>query len=63
MTRSMTSVGVLEWDFFAVDADCAGQVSSNSAPWEKNSQWLELLAHSGTPLFIFFPHETVVSSE
>jgi alpha-galactosidase len=45
--------------FFAVDADCAGQTSSNSMPWEKNSQWLDLLAHSGTPLFISFPHETV----
>ena len=45
--------------FFAVDADCAGQVSSRSVPWEKNSQWLRLLAHSGTPLFTSFPHETV----
>jgi alpha-galactosidase len=45
--------------FFAVDADCAGQVSSNSVPWEKNSQWLDLLARSGTPLFTSFPHETV----
>jgi alpha-galactosidase len=45
--------------FFAVDADCAGQVSSNSVPWEKNSQWLDLLAHSGTPLFVSFPRETV----
>jgi alpha-galactosidase len=45
--------------FFAIDADCAGQVSSNSVPWEKNSQWLHLLAHSGTPLFVSFPHETV----
>jgi alpha-galactosidase len=45
--------------FFAVDADCAGQVSSNSVPWEKNSQWLDLLAHSGTPLFVSFPHNSV----
>jgi alpha-galactosidase len=45
--------------FFAVDADCAGQTSSNSVPWEKNSQWLDLLARSGTPLFTSFPHETV----
>ena len=45
--------------FFAVDADCAGQVSSNSVPWEKNSQWLDLLARSGTPLFTSFPRETV----
>jgi alpha-galactosidase len=45
--------------FFAVDADCAGQVSSNSVPWKKNSQWLDLLARSGTPLFVSFPHQTV----
>jgi len=45
--------------FFAVDADCVGQVSSNSVPWAKNSQWLDLLAHSGTPLFVSFPRETV----
>ena len=45
--------------FFAVDADCAGQVSSNSVPWVKNSQWLDLLSHSGTPLFVSFPRSTV----
>jgi alpha-galactosidase len=49
--------------FFAVDADCAGQVSSNSVPWEKNGQWLSLLAHSGTPLFVSFPHETVSAAQ
>jgi alpha-galactosidase len=45
--------------FFAVDSDCAGQVSSNSVPWVKNSQWLYLLAHSGSPLFVSFPRDTV----
>ena len=45
--------------FFAVDGDCAGQVSSNSVSWEKNSQWLYLLAHSGSPLFVSFPRDTV----
>lgn len=45
--------------FFAVDADCVGQVSSNSVPWTKNSQWLDLLAHSGTSLFVSFPRETI----
>jgi alpha-galactosidase len=45
--------------FFAVDGDCAGQTSANSVPWEKNSQWLDLLARSGTPLFVSFPHDTV----
>lgn len=45
--------------FFSVDADCVGQVSSNSVPWIENSQWLELLSHSGAPLFVSFPKNTV----
>jgi alpha-galactosidase len=45
--------------FFDVDADCAGQVSSNSVAWVMNAQWLDLLARSGTPLFVSFPRETV----
>lgn len=36
--------------FFAVDADCVGL--TNIVPWEKNRQWLDVLARSGTPLFV-----------
>ena len=36
--------------FFAVDADCVGL--TNEVPWELNRQWLDLLARSGTPLFV-----------
>lgn len=36
--------------FFAADADCVGL--TNDVPWEKNAQWLDLLARSGTPLFV-----------
>ncbi len=36
--------------FFKVDADCVGLTSQ--VPWEKNRQWLDLLARSGTPLFV-----------
>ena len=36
--------------FFAVDADCVGL--TNDIPWELNRQWLDLLARSGTPLFV-----------
>ena len=36
--------------FFAVDADCVGL--TNRIPWELNRQWLDLLARSGTPLFV-----------
>ena len=49
--------------FFMVDADCAGQTSVHSVPWEKNSQWLDLLAHSGTALFVSFPRETVSAEQ
>jgi alpha-galactosidase len=36
--------------FYATDADCVGL--TNDIPWEKNKQWMQLLAESGTPLFI-----------
>lgn len=36
--------------FFVQDADCVG--ISAAVPWEANRQWLDLLAHSGTALFI-----------
>ena len=36
--------------FFAVDADCVGL--TKQVPWEMNSQWLDLLGRSGTPLFV-----------
>lgn len=45
--------------FYFVDADCVGQVSGNAVPWKKNSQWLDLLAHSGTTLFVSFPSDTL----
>lgn len=36
--------------FFAADADCVGL--TDHVPWELNSQWLDVLARSGTPLFV-----------
>ena len=36
--------------FYAVDADCVGLTTD--IPWELNRQWLDLLARSGTPLFV-----------
>lgn len=36
--------------FYSVDADCVG--ITNEVAWEKNSQWLDVLAKSGTPLFV-----------
>ncbi len=36
--------------FYAVDADCVGLTPQ--VPWELNRQWLDLLARSGTALFV-----------
>ena len=36
--------------FYFVDADCVG--ITENIPWEKNKQWLDVLAKSGTPLFV-----------
>jgi alpha-galactosidase len=36
--------------FYAADADCVGV--TNSIPWALNRQWLDLLARSGTTLFV-----------
>lgn len=36
--------------FYAVDADCVG--ITNDISWELNRQWLDVLARSGTPLFV-----------
>ncbi|MDR3713139.1 MAG: hypothetical protein P4L51_10020 [Puia sp.] len=36
--------------FYAVDGDCVGLTTL--VPWDKNRQWMQLLAESGAPLFI-----------
>jgi alpha-galactosidase len=36
--------------FYAADGDCVGLTTQ--IPWEKNKQWMRLLAESGAPLFI-----------
>lgn len=36
--------------FFAIDADCAA--ITTKVPWQVSAQWLDLLARSGTPLFV-----------
>lgn len=36
--------------FYAADGDCVGLTTQ--IPWEKNKQWMQLLAESSTPLFI-----------
>jgi alpha-galactosidase len=42
--------GIQQGTFYAADPDCVGLTSK--VPWEKNKQWMELVAKSGTPLFI-----------
>lgn len=37
-------------NFYAADGDCVGL--TKDVPWEKNRQWMQLVAGSGTPLFI-----------
>lgn len=43
--------------FYLVDADCCGLAQTNAIPWDKNRQWLDLLARSGTPLFVSWPRQ------
>jgi alpha-galactosidase len=40
--------------FFAADADCVGLTEAEQIPWQYNRQWMDLVARSGTPLFISF---------
>lgn len=42
--------GIHHGAFYAADADCVGLTTK--VPWEKTVKWLELVAKSGTPLFI-----------
>ena len=43
--------------FYAVDGDCVGLTTQ--IPWEKNRQWMQLLAGSGAPLFISAQPEAI----
>ena len=47
--------------FYAVDGDCVGLTTQ--IPWEKNKQWLQLLAESGAPLFISAQPEATGSEQ
>jgi len=43
--------------FYAADGDCVGLTTK--VPWEKNKQWLRLLAESSAPLFISAQPEAI----
>jgi alpha-galactosidase len=47
--------------FFALDADCAG--ITRQIPWERNRQWLDLLARSGTALFVSAAPDAVAAEQ
>lgn len=49
--------GVHHGAFYAADADCVGLTTL--VPWEKNKQWMQLVAGSGTPLFISAQPEAI----
>ena len=42
--------GAQHGTFYSADADCVGLTTQVS--WQKNRQWMDLVARSGTPLFI-----------
>ena len=43
--------------FYSADGDCVGLTTA--VPWEKNRQWMQLVAETGTPLFISAQKEAV----
>ena len=43
--------------FYSADADCASITAG--VPWQLNRQWLDLVARSGTPLFVSLATEAV----
>lgn len=47
--------------FFAVDADCVGIMNGEPVAWSLNRQWLDLLARSGTPLFVSADPDAITS--
>ncbi len=48
--------------FYAIDADCVG-FEKNIIPWKFNGQFADLLAKSGTPLFISSPNGILSDEE
>jgi alpha-galactosidase len=49
--------GIHHNTFYAADGDCVGLTVK--VPWEKNKQWMELVAKSGMPLFISAQPEAI----
>jgi alpha-galactosidase len=47
--------------FYAADGDCVGLTTQ--IPWEKNKQWMQLLAESSAPLFISAQPEAIGAAQ
>jgi len=47
--------------FYVADADCVGV--TNAVPWALNRQWLDLLARSGTMLFVSLAPDALGSQQ
>lgn len=48
-------------NFYAADGDCVGLTTA--IPWEKNRQWMQLLAQSSAPLFISAQKEALQAAQ
>jgi alpha-galactosidase len=53
--------GVQHGAFYVADADCVGV--TNAVPWSLNRQWLDLLARSGTMLFVSLAPDAIGADE
>jgi len=43
--------------FYFNDGDCVGLTRKGAIPWRRNAQWLDLVARSGTSLFVSWKRE------
>ena len=48
--------------FYSADGDCVGLAKAGAIDWSLNRKWLEMLAKSGTPLFISW-HRSLMTAE
>ena len=55
--------GIENGTMFAADPDCAGLAEAGAIPWEKNSQWIDLLSRSGMPVFISWRRDLAGADE
>jgi alpha-galactosidase len=59
--NSLAFRGAQHGAFHVADADCVGV--TKAVPWSLNRQWLDLLAHSGTSLFVSLAPDALGADE